>query len=172
MQKKYLLISLVTATALLSGCSATAEETYQQDHSAISADESGVGSNGLINPSDTEPTESDISPTTFEDGAVEIVKLPASLTESKDFIEPPLGEVSGSIVEGEEETIVVYNTYQGPEIRQWVQDLGDKGWQKSEIDTLDNATSYVTLLTKDGKTISLYSTNTTETKNTVVSFSK
>jgi hypothetical protein len=172
MQKKYLLVSLATAAALLSGCSAGGDDHSLPEHTAVSAEESGTDSNGFINPSTTEPEKSNVSAKNFEEGAVEVVTLPESITSREDFVEVPLGEVAGSLVETEDETIAVYNVYKGPEIREWVEDLAGKGWQKSSIDTLDRPTSYVTYLTKGEDTISLYANNTDETKNTVISFSK
>lgn len=172
MQKKYLLVSLVTAAALLTGCSAAGNsKKIEIDQSANSViKDSGTDSNGLINPSST---ESVISGTpNFEAGAVEVVTIPASITQSEEFVEVPYGEVSGSVVESETETVVLYNTYEGEKIRQWVKDLSSKGWEVSAIDTIDTPTNYMTFLTNGEKAIALYTSNTAETKNTVISFSK
>lgn len=173
MQKKYLLVSLVTAAALLSGCSAgdASNKKIEIDPTANSViKDSGTDSNGLINPSITEAPEQRVP--NFEDGKVEVVVLPEVVTQKENFVEVPLGEVSGSVVESEQEVTALYNTYKGPEIRQWVQDLEGKGWQVSAIDTLDTPTNYVSFLTNGDKTIAVYANNTDVSKNTVISFSK
>jgi hypothetical protein len=175
-QKKYLLISLVAATALLAGCSANNNDsTERPSDSATSstvAPSSDPDGDGVVNGSLKEEDKVVIPAKTFEEGAVDVVKLPASITGSKDFVEVPLGEVSGSIVETEQDTTVVYNTYKGPEIRQWAKDLIKAGWEENKMETIDKPTTFNALLSKDDKMIAIYANNTSETKNTVIAFSK
>ena len=99
--------------------------------------------------------------------------MPKSVTESKDFVPVTFPKTSGSVIETEDEVTVVYNnTFEKETIHQWVKDLQTAGWQVSAMDTTESATSYVTVLIKDDRMISLYANNTDKTKNTVISFSK
>lgn len=168
MQKKYLLVSLLAAAALLSGCSDAGTEADQNSGSTPSA----VRSDGLTNPSQPDPPATP-SAQTFEDGAMEVVTIPKSVTESKDFVPVTFPKTSGSVIETEDDVTVVYNeTFEKETIRQWVKNLETSGWEVSAVDTTESATNYVTVLVKDDRMISLYANNTNESKNTVISFSK
>lgn len=169
MQKKYLLVSLLAAAALLSGCSDSGSDK-SPEHNGSSP--SAVRSDGLTNPYQPEP-KSTTPAKTFEDGAMEVVTMPKSVTENKDFVPVTFPKTSGSVVETDDEVTVVYNnTFEKEAIHQWVKDLQTAGWQVSTMDTTESSTSYVTVLTKDDRMISLYANNTDKTKNTVISFSK
>lgn len=166
MQKKYLLVSLLAAAALLTGCSDSGNDTEKPSESSTS-----VRSDGLTNPSTPEPRPT--STKTFEDGAMEVVQIPESITGNKDFVPVTFPKTSGSVVETETDVTVVYNdTFEKETIHQWIKELETKGWEVSTIDTLETPTAYNVVLSKDHKMISLYSANTDKTKNTVISFSK
>jgi hypothetical protein len=166
MQKKYLLVSLLAAAALLTGCSDSGTDTEKAPDSSTS-----VRSDGLTNPSIPEPRP--VSTKTLEDGAMEVVKIPESITGDKDFVPVTFPSTSGSVVETDTDVTVVYNdTFDKETVHKWIGELEAKGWEVSPIDTLESPTSYNTVLSKDHKMISLYSANTDKTKNTVISFSK
>lgn len=165
MQKKYLLVSLLAAAALLSGCSG-ADSPKTTDSSSTPA-----RSDGLTNP--YQPSPAPTSTKTLADGAMEVVKIPASITGSKDYVPVTFPKTSGSVLETGTDVTVVYNDTFDKEItHQWVKDLQTRGWELSSIDTVETATAYNVVLSKDHKMISLYSTNSDKTKNTVISFSK
>ena len=104
---------------------------------------------------------------------MEVVTMPKSVTESKDFVPVTFPKTSGSVIETEDDVTVVYNeTFEKETIRQWVKELETSGWEVSAVDTTESATNYVTVLVKDDRMISLYANNTNESKNTVISFSK
>lgn len=169
MQKKYLLVSLLAAATLLSGCSDSGTEADQHSGSTTP---SAVRSDGLTNPSEPEPQET-LSAETFEEGAMEVVTVPKSVTENKDFVPVTFPETSGSVVETDDEVTVVYNnTFEKETIHQWVKNLETSGWEVSTMDTTESATNYVTVLLKDDKMISVYANDTDESKNTVISFTK
>lgn len=168
-QKKYLLISLVTA-ALLTGCSANSDASNTNpDQPAVSAEATGNGvTNGSLKDSDIKRVPAG----TFEEGAMENVQLPESVTKSKGYVAVPFEGVSGSVVETEDEATAVYNTFNREATRKWITELKAAGWAENAMETIDNETTYNALLSKDEKMISIYSNNTPETKNTVISFSK
>jgi uncharacterized lipoprotein len=173
MQKKYLLVSLLAAAALLSGCSTNNDEPNQPEpNKTVSQDQitAQKRGDGLVNPSNE--TQQILPAKTFEEGAVEVVKLPPVVTERKDYVPVPLGEVSGSIVDTKTETAVVYNVFKSVETHQWVKDLKTKGWFEHPDETIDNGKSYNVYLTNGNKTIAIYATNTDKVKNTFIVFSK
>lgn len=167
MQKKYLLVSLLAAAALLSGCS----DSGADSHKTTDSSSTPARSDGLTNPS--QPTPAPTSTKTLEDGAMEVVKIPESITGTKDFVPISFPKTSGSVLETPTDVTVVYNdTFNKEVTHQWIKDLQTRGWELSTIDTMETATAYNVVLSKDRKMISLYSTNSDKTKNTVISFSK
>lgn len=169
MQKKYLIVSLLAAAALLSGCSDSG--SGGSSHKPSDSASSSTRSDGLTNPS--QPTPAPTSTKTLEDGAMEVVKLPESITGNKDFTPIAFPKTSGSVLETPTDVTIVYNdTFDKEVTHQWVKDLEAKGWELSAIDTMETDASYNVVLSKEQKMISLYSTNSDKTKNTVISFSK
>lgn len=165
--KRYLLISLLAASALLTGCSDSDENAANDSKSSAVAD------NGLENPSLTTAPAKDIPAETFEAGAVEVVTIPASIEERPDYVPVPLGEVSGSVVETEEEVTAVFNTFKPDETRAWVQELTTVGWTEHKYETLDNEATYSVFLTNEAhQAIAIYANNATDAKNTLITFSK
>lgn len=184
MQKKYLLVSLLAAATLLSGCSDDTGSTGNTGND--SGSNSGTVANapkgndstpiptradGLINPS--EPEVEAIPAKTFEEAAVEVVKVPQSVIDSEGYVPIPLAETSGSVVESEEDITMVFNdSFDREALHQWVKDLEAQGWRVSAMDTVDNETTYNIVLLKPDRIIALYANNTVQTTNTVISFSK
>lgn len=183
MQKKYLLVSLLAAATLLSGCSDDNGSPNSNDSSANSGtvanatpEESGstpapTRTDGLINPS--EPEAKVVPAQTFEEAAVEVVKVPQSVIDSEGYVPIPLAETSGSVVESEEDVTMVFNdSFEREALHQWVKDLEAEGWKVSAMDTVDNETTYNMVLLKPERIIALYANNTPQTTNTVISISK
>ena len=162
MRKKYLMVSLLAAAALLTGCS---NNTPNPNPSTFSADR------GLPHASATE--QATVSAKTLEDGAMSVVQVPQAVTQRPDYVPVPFGNVSGSVAESNTDITVVFNTFQRQEAYQWVQALISKGWTESKSETVDTPTTYNVMLTNGNhEMIALYSNNTSTTKNTVISFSK
>jgi predicted small secreted protein len=176
MQKKYLMVSLLAAAALLSGCSDNTSGTGAGSGNVFgqpteSSTPAPTRTDGLINPS---VPESKVIPSgTFEDAAVDIVKIPQSVVESEGYVPIPFAETSGAVVETEDDVTMVFNdTFEREAAHQWVADLEAQGWKISGVDTVDNETTYNVVLLKPDRVIAMYANNTPETINTVISFTK
>lgn len=169
--KKYLLVTLLAGAALLSGCSPASSGSLGsgQDPEISNA---AVSENGMENPSDSFENIEEVPKATFEEGATELVVIPEVIATKPDYIPLNIGEISGSVVETEEEVTVVFNKYDGMTIRQWVADLKNTGWAESQPEVVDNETTYNTYLSKGEESILVYSNNLPENQNTVISFSK
>lgn len=116
--------------------------------------------------------QGEITAEDFEKGEMEVVKLPKSVTEDKDYVEVPFGKVSGSVIQTEEEVVALYDSFDIKDIKQWVKDLESTDWTSYEHDTVDNKNSYTTFLTKGEKAISVFVTNHDDNKTTVIAFSE
>lgn len=185
MQKKYLLVSLLAAATLLSGCSDdtgspsnTGNDNGSNSGAVSNATPEEAGStsaptrtDGLINPS--EPKSTATAAQTFEEAAVEVVRVPQSVIDSEGYVPIPLAETSGSVVESEDDVTMVFNdSFEKESLQQWVKDLEAEGWRVSTIDTVDTETAYNIVLLKPDRIIALYANNTSQTTNTVISISK
>lgn len=169
--KKYLLVTLLAGAALLSGCSPAASGTLGPGKDP-NLNNVAVSESGMENPSDSFDNIETIPKATFEEGATEVVVIPEVIATKPDFIPLEIGEVSGSVVEAEEEVTVVFNKYDGITVRQWVADLKNTGWVESPFEVVDNENTYNTYLNKGEESILVYSNNLPDNQNTVISFSK
>lgn len=103
---------------------------------------------------------------------MEVVTIPASITERPNYVPVPLGEVSGSVVETEGDVAAVYNTFKADETRAWVQELVAVGWTEHQYETIDTESAYTAFLTNEAhEAIAIYANNTAEVQNTVIMFS-
>lgn len=184
--KKYLLATLLAGAALIVSCSTTASESDNNTPSPSNSSQQNESKESFNKEekNGSEPTtklgrESKEQAEAAQQAAenreepvfMEIVQIPESITSDEDYVAVPFGELSGTIEQYDNDTLITYEDAAPAAAQQWADELITTGWVISDMDTFEKDGNYTTFLTKGEKAIAIYSSTKDDENTTLIAFS-